>query len=278
MHYCFKMENQPLVSVIMPAYNQAQYIHEAIDSVVNQTYKNWELIIVDDGSPDNVADIVKDYTCKDKRIKFYHTENHGVSAARNYAVSQSHGEFIIPLDADDWIGEEYLQKSINRFILHPETDLVYCQWMRFGDMTSSDPIKYKGYKELLIENSIFNSCIYKRKDFDRIGGYDENFKLALEDWEFLIRLLSPSSVVFQIPDIMFHYRIKNDSRNSVTFNNLLPIKLIYSKHQDLYHKILGSPIELYMEGLSYKRKYYNQWHKKFWYKYIVKKHLDCYTD
>ena len=130
----------PLVSVLMPAYRQAEYIEEALDSLLKQTYTNWEVAIVDDGSPDNVAETVRKYTEKDSRIKFYHTENHGVSAARNYAASQTSGEFILPLDADDTFEPGYMEACVATFRENPDLKLVYCQWNMFGDVKKTPDI------------------------------------------------------------------------------------------------------------------------------------------
>lgn len=270
------MKNLPLVSVIIPSYNQAQYLGEALDSLLAQTYPDWEAVIVDDGSPDNVAEIAAEYTLKDSRIKFFHTENNGVSAARNFGVAQSSGEFILPLDADDKIDSTYIEKAINYFINNPSTDIVYCDWKYFGTETVAPPLKYSGYKNLLLQNSIFNGAVYRRKDFDRIGGYDENLKGALEDWEFLLRLLNPQSIVYQIPEKLFYYRIRESSRNNTTKDNIKFQHLIYRKHADLYDQHYGYPIKIILEREEWKRRYYNVWYKKLWYKYIVRKHLEYF--
>ena len=94
-------ENQPLVSIIMPVYNSEKYISEAIESVCNQSYKNWELLIVNDGSTDHTAKIIDDYSKKNFRIKVFHRKNEGVSMARNFALNQICGEYVTFIDSDD---------------------------------------------------------------------------------------------------------------------------------------------------------------------------------
>lgn len=278
------------VSIIMPAYKQAEYIKDAIDSVLSQTYPHWELIIVDDGSPDNVAEIANEYEKLDKRIKFYHTENKGVSAARNFAVSKSSGPFLLPLDADDKINPTYVEKAVRHFIEHPETDLVYCQWEYFGTDEKATPIKYHGYQRLLIENSIFNCAMIRKDTFLKAGGYDENMKTALEDWEFWIRYLTPQSNVYQISERLFFYRQKNSSRNTTSLTNNEANIYIYNKHKDLFLTFIGHPADAYLKINSQEReikelqkiitslnkRYYRLWYKKLWYKYIVRKHLEYY--
>lgn len=110
------MENKfPIVSIIVPAYNVEEYIARGIESVLEQTYKNIELIIVDDGSKDNTAKVIGEYAEKDNRVKFYSKMNGGVSSARNVALTKATGEYILFLDSDDWLEAhtvEYLLKMI----------------------------------------------------------------------------------------------------------------------------------------------------------------------
>lgn len=231
------MDNKPLVSVLMPAYNQAEYIKDALDSLLNQTYRNWEVAVVDDGSPDNVAEIVKPYAEKDARIRFYHTKNGGVSCARNFAASVTSGEYIIPLDADDIFKPDYIEKCITAFQKNPELDVVYCQWKMFGAVHKTPELEYKGYRDLLIYNSIFCSAMYRRSDFNRIGGYDTEIPYGFEDWEFWIRLICDNSKVYQIPKQLFLYRIKSSSRSTGSKEEdkqATTHKYIFRKHMDLY--------------------------------------------
>lgn len=103
----------PLISVLMPVYNVKQYISSAIDSILNQTYTNFELIIINDGSTDGSGTIAESYKAKDSRIKVFHIENGGVSNARNVALSYAQGEFVSFVDSDDTVKEEYLESLYN---------------------------------------------------------------------------------------------------------------------------------------------------------------------
>lgn len=254
----------PLVSVVMPAYNQADYIRDAINSVLNQSYQNWELIVVDDGSPDNVAEVVGSFS--DTRIRFIHTENRGVSAARNLAISKANAEYILPLDADDTIEPSYMEKCIDRFLTHPSTDVVYCKWHYFGSASHTPKLlPYENYQSILTENRLFVSAMYRRPRWLEIGGYDELMLTGLEDWEFWIRYLNENSVVWQIPERLFNYRIKPHSRNVVGNSGMKGFDTelyILTKHKEKYHRLLGSPLR----SLHYKNKYYSVWYRKLWYK------------
>ncbi len=234
-----KTQSAPLVSVIMPAYKQAQYIGDALDSLLNQTYTNWEVAVVDDGSPDNVESIAKEYAAKDSRIKFHHTENGGVAHARNYGVSVTSGSFILPLDADDLFSPDYIEKCIGIFMSHPKTSLVYCQWEFFGTKKKLTKLKYLGYRDLLIENTIFCSAMFKREDFIKAGGYDEKIPYGYEDWELWLRLLNENSIVYQLEERLFKYRIKDISRSedaNKAKNRLITNNYIYNKHKDKYNR------------------------------------------
>ena len=99
---------------------------ETEENYMKQTYRNWEAIVVNDGSPDNTEEVVRQYMQQDNRISYLPQQNQGVSAARNNGIKQAKGEFILPLDADDWIKPTYIEKAVRVFSEHPETTLVYC--------------------------------------------------------------------------------------------------------------------------------------------------------
>ena len=101
-----------LVSIIVPCYNQAYFLSEALESVLNQTYSNWECIIVNDGSPDNTKTVASKWCDKDKRFNYVEKKNGGLSSARNAGIAISKGEYILPLDADDIIHESFLSKLV----------------------------------------------------------------------------------------------------------------------------------------------------------------------
>lgn len=107
-------ENQPLVSIIMPVYNCERFLSKSIESVISQSYKNWELLIVDDGSKDKSVSIVEAYVEKDSRIKLYinESEEHGPGIARNYGIERIHGKYTYFIDADDWIEKDLLQDTV----------------------------------------------------------------------------------------------------------------------------------------------------------------------
>lgn len=258
------MSENPLVSVLMPAYKQAQYIAEALKSLQNQTYPNWEVAVVDDGSPDNVAEIVKEFADKDSRIRFHHTENFGLSGARNNAARFTTGELIIPLDADDIFHPDYIAECVKEFQKNPSTRLVFCQWEFFGASTKTPLISYSGYRNLLVNNTIFCSAMFKREDFVKAGGYDEKIPFGFEDWEFWLRLLDENARVVKIPRPLFRYRIKE---NSMTVdlhkeeNMRITRNYLIRKHWDKYLQFFPDPLGELQE-LEFMRYRLRKWKKR----------------
>ena len=125
----------PIVSIIIPCYNQAKYLSETLDSVLNQTYQDWECIIINDGSSDNTEDIAKKYCANDSRFFYIYQDNQGVVAARNNAISQSHGKYILPLDGDDIIHKRYLEVAVKVIERDPKLKLVCCECEYIGEKT-----------------------------------------------------------------------------------------------------------------------------------------------
>lgn len=130
------MEQSPKVSIIVPVYNVAPYLKQCMDSLVNQTYKNIEIICVDDGSTDGSGAMLDEYAALDERINVLHTVNSGVSSARNTALSIANGEFLLFVDGDDWIDEATCEKAVSIIAAEP-TDLVMWPYVReFSDHSS----------------------------------------------------------------------------------------------------------------------------------------------
>lgn len=131
-----KKSQKPLISIIMASYNYSQFIEEAINSVLNQTYKNWELLIVDDGSQDNSVEIVKKYSDQYSNIYFYthkNNENKGLAETVQLALKKSKGKYIAFLESDDYWTNEHLDKKVETFNNYPEAKLVYNDVELFGD-------------------------------------------------------------------------------------------------------------------------------------------------
>lgn len=230
--------DQPLVSIIVPCYNQAQYLPEALDSVLAQTYDNWECVIVNDGSPDNTEEVAMEYCAKDKRFVYLKQENQGVSSARNNGIKASHGEYILPLDGDDKIAPTYLELVVDHYKKSPETKVVYSNAILFYDDGHEEEWnlpKYE-YEALLWSNLFFISSVFRKRDYWECGGFDADIP-GLEDWDFWLSFIGKGDVVYKIPETLFFYRNRKCGRNSESNNYdklRLEYEMIVEKHKELY--------------------------------------------
>ena len=230
------------VSIIVPCYNQAEYLGETLNSVIEQSYPNWECIIVNDGSSDNSEQIALEYCKNDNRFKYHFQSNQGPSIARNNGIAQTSGEFILPLDGDDLIGKTYIEKCVNHFESHPQTKLVYCKAQLFGAEQGAWELPDYNYESFIWYNCIFCTAMFRRDDFYKTSGYNPNMRYGLEDWDLWLSLLHEHDIVYQIPEELFFYRKRYGSRDSIAHEHLAEMQrqivlnhpLIYNKHtQDL---------------------------------------------
>nr|WP_315142630.1 glycosyltransferase family A protein [uncultured Flavobacterium sp.] len=198
----------PKVSIIVPCYNQAQYLPEALQSVLNQTYQNWECIIVNDGSPDNTKEVAQEWVKKDSRFIYLYKENGGLSSARNAGITIAEGEFVLPLDADDKIALNYTELAIEAFEKDSTLKVVYCKAEKFGNETGSWNLTPFSLFNLASGNLIFCSAFFRKKDWELVGGYDVNMIYGFEDWEFWVAMLKNGGGVKCLDYLGFYYRIK----------------------------------------------------------------------
>lgn len=233
--------SNPIFSIIVPCYNQEKYLEECLVSVLNQTYKDWECIIVNDGSTDNSEKIALEFKRKDSRFVLISKTNEGLSATRNYGINHSRGTYILPLDGDDKIGENYILEASKIFLSKPNTKLIYCKAKFFGLTNENWNLPLYSYSELLFQNSIFCSAIYKKCDFLTTQGYDLNMKFGYEDWEFWLQLLSKSDSVIEINNIHFYYRKKGESMIDFVQNEEKLTQMtsyMFQKHEAKYYEAL----------------------------------------
>ena len=214
----YQHKDNPLVSVIIPAYNAADTIGESIESVLIQNYPKLELIIVDDGSDDETAEVVRGYD--DERIKYFRKENGGASSARNLAIEKSTGQYIVPLDSDDKMTLDFIAQHLKAFEENPQADLVYCD-DRLID-SKGNPIRVitrpeYSDRKLLIRDLFrcgfpvvpFRTCI-KRDVFDKIGFFNEYLKVA-EDYDMMRRFIKQGLVACHLKGDYYLRRIETNS-------------------------------------------------------------------
>lgn len=236
----------PRVSVIIPCYNLGKYLPEAVDSVLSQTYRDFEVIIVDDASTDLVTRQVL-ATYLHPQIRIVHTpHNMGVAAARNEGIGATKGEFVLPLDADDVIAESYLEKAVALFDLRPDIGIVYSNAEFIGEKCGCWELPPFSVERMLTENLIFSAALFRRADWERSGGYCSSMTSGWEDWDFWLTLLSLGVQVGKLPDTLFKYRIRTDSRDrSISRSNKLVLLLgIVFRHPRLYVSYPSSVFKL----------------------------------
>lgn len=234
--------NNPKVSIVVPCYNQAQYLPEALQSVLEQTYDNWECIVVNDGSPDNTREVTQEWVKKDSRFIYLYKENDGLSSARNAGIAIAGGEFILPLDADDRIGKDYTLLAMKAFQEDPDLKLVYCKAKKFGEESGSWNLPDFSLFELARQNMIFCTAFYRKKEWERVGGYDENMVYGWEDWEFWITVLKDGGEVKCLDRVGFYYRVKEASMVKMIDkgNQQKILEYVGIKHADFFIKQFGT--------------------------------------
>ncbi|MDR1544611.1 MAG: glycosyltransferase [Prevotellaceae bacterium] len=232
-------KNKVLISVIVPCYNQAQYLDECLQSVENQIFTDWECLIVDDGSPDNTAEIAKKWANRNNRFRYLKKENGGLGSARNFGIENALGEWILPLDADDKISENYMQLAVNEF--DNNYKVIYCEAKRFGKKQGLWKMPNFSLNTLAKRNVIFCTAFFRKNEWQKVGGYDINLLNGWEDWEFWIALLKNGGKVLKINEVCFFYRIKKQSMITDLMQkkelNLHTFDYIRSKHNIFFAKI-----------------------------------------
>ncbi|MDM8553171.1 glycosyltransferase [Desulfococcaceae bacterium HSG7] len=248
----------PKVSVIIPCYNQGHYVDEAVDSVLEQTYNDFEIIIVNDGSTDKfTADLLNSY--QKPETKVIHKTNQGLASARNNGIKAAQGEYILPLDADDKIGKEYLAEAVKVLDNNPGIGIVYCNAEVLGKAGKKWALPEYSLEEMLIDNIIFCSSFFRRKDWEEIGGYDPEMKYGWEDYDFWLALIEKGLLVYKIPLVLFFYRTVAESmvRSKAKQQKIETFVKIYHKHPKLFQKNIHIWIEKILESRKeYKAKLY----------------------
>ena len=232
------------VSIIIPCYNQGNFLEECLNSVYSSTYDKLEVIVVNDGSTDNSKEIIDKLNLR-FHFKAIHQGNAGPSTARNIGVKASSGEYILPLDADDKISEDYIEKAVSVLDAKKEVGIVYCDAELFGEESGKWNLPIFSLEKMLTENLIFNCALFRRKDYDVTAGYNPNMKEGWEDWDFWLSLLELNREVVKLDSVGFHYRIRKNSREHKTVDGRAQRlrKQIYQNHVTFYTDFFANPID-----------------------------------
>jgi glycosyltransferase involved in cell wall biosynthesis len=234
------MMNKQAVSVVIPTYNNADYLADAIESVLAQTFRDIEIIVIDDGSTDQTGQVMSAYA---SRVVYLHQANHGPSAARNRGITQAQGKYLAFLDADDLYLPDKMSLQVSFLEAHPEIDLVYSDGVRFkmskGKKTTL-PLSTSGdvfilrsapdqYVFHLMTRNIFpiHAALVKRECVVKVNGFDEMLT-AFEDWDLWFRIAEQYRFTFVDGEVV-SYRVTPGSNSSDATRNYHEARKVFLK-------------------------------------------------
>ena len=277
------MIKNPKVSIIIPCYNNGSFIGETLNSVLEQTFSSWETIIINDGSIDNSETVILNKIGQDNRFKYIRQENTGVCVARNNAIKTSKGEYILCLDGDDLISKNFIEETVKLLDSNPDLTVASSVVKFFG--RSSGILKVVSYDiaVLLAENQLVIASLFRRSDFDRVGGFNVKMKDGFEDWDFWISILKQNGSVECATKATFYYRLLNVSRNNqISQEKEKRLRLqMWENHKELFAEYFVDPT-FYFE---YKRYAYSIEYKigrfiidpirkvRFWFVYLKERSI-----
>lgn len=226
---------QSLISIIIPCYNDWQYVEQAVNSAVNQTYVNKEVIVIDDGSNVKTKEILK--KIEPKITKLITQENKGQSTARNAGIEVSKGDYILVLDSDDYFEPTFCEKAFAIFKNNSNCKLVSCHANLVSENKKTILFTPAGgtIEDFLFSNAALGTSMFRKEDWNNCGHYDETMRSGLEDWEFFIRLLKNGGITEIIQEPLYNYRKRKCSTTTIANRKKYELwNYIYLKHQELY--------------------------------------------
>ena len=247
-----------LISVVIPAYNAEQFLDETLESVLSQTYENWECIIVNDGSTDNTESVAKKWCEKDARFRYFYKENSGASDTRNLGIKEARGEYIAFLDADDLYMPNFLEICLENLV-EKDVDLVAPKMLEFWDVQNEvieDEDKkdylYRGKEGIALflhSNRITMALLCKKSVMDEVGGFTWHKKA--EDLHCWLKVLFAGYKIYRLGEYYAYRRMHNNSWSSMDRNC----------SKEVLELIVSLKANILENGMDYYR-YFNRWAKK----------------
>ena len=246
------MENNDLISIIIPCYNDWQYIEQSVLSALNQTYKNIEVILVDDGSDSATKSVLK--KIEPNITKLITQENQGVCVARNIGIEEAKGDLILILDSDDYFEPEFLAMAHSKIIENENIHLITC-W--YNVVNFNEDLLYiakptgAGVNDVLYFNNAIGNCLFKKEVWREVGGYDLKMKNGYEDWEFNISVAVKGYDIHVLEHVLFNYRLKEYSRNAKAIEHQKEIRrYVFNKHKDLAIKNYDKTLNFFLDEIE----------------------------
>lgn len=223
----------PAVSVVVPCYNGGHFIDQLLDSLARQTWRDFELIIVDDGSRDDTR---AKLATLDKSIKVILQDNQGPGAARNAGIARARAPIVLALDCDDTLDPTFLQETVSLMQSSPaDVGFIFTHERMTGLREGTAPRYFKLFDQLFI-NRVPSCVVFRKKAWSDVGGYDAAMREGYEDWEFTIALAAAGYRALVIPRPLFTYRVSNEGL-LLRLSSRMHAELwrhIRVKHRDIY--------------------------------------------
>lgn len=231
---------KPLVSVIVPLYNAAPFIGEALESALASTYRPMEVVVVDDGSTDNSLKVAQDIAKRYPEIKVLHQPNAGVSAARNHAIREAKGTFILPLDADDTISPTYIAHAVEA--MKDDVRVVGSKAEYIGAKQGEWKLPAYSPELLARRNMIPITSLFRKADWMRVGGFCEE-EIYREDWDFWLSMMKLGGKFVRLEETGLYYRVLEGSRRSqAKAQKRAIVDAINCRHGAYMEQYLGGPL------------------------------------
>jgi glycosyltransferase involved in cell wall biosynthesis len=243
----------PRISVVVTCYNLGRYLDEAIDSVLAQTFQDFEIVIVNDGSTDPATcALLSAYQRPKTRV--VHSENRGLSAARNLGIRESAGPLVCALDADDKLEATWFEKAVR--VLDDDPSLTFVShWLRnFGDEDGDWTPEACDLPSMLRRNVVNGAALVRRDALDAVGGFDESMTDGCEDWDLWLTMIEAGFRGTIIPEVLFFYRRRADSMSRLMKNGHTHARLfrrLVEKHRQSYQRHLADVLREKDAGIAH---------------------------
>lgn len=230
----------PLVSVLLPCYNDGAWIDDAIESVRRQTYSRFEIVVVNDGSTDE-ATVTKLRGLGEAGVRIVESANRGLPAARNLAAAHATGDLFCALDADDRLAPSWFEKGVALLQARPEIAFV-SHWLEtFGDERWTWTPESCALPALLARNTVNGAALVRRQAFEAVGGYAADMRSGCEDWDFWLRLVERGFRGAIVPEVLFYYRRRAGSMSRAMIDPAAyrqPLEDLVARHLNAYREHL----------------------------------------
>ena len=231
---------KPMVSVIVPLYNAAPYIRECLASIVASSYRPIEVVVVDDGSTDTSWAEAKAFAATHTEVRVIHQENAGVSRARNHAIQEAQGEYILPVDADDKISADYIEQAVEA--MTDEVRVVGCKAHFFGAKEGEWVLPEYSPELLARKNMIHISSLFRKADWQRAGGFCEE-EIYREDWDWWLSMMELGGRYVRLDTVGLYYRVLPQSRRRLAKQQKqIIVDAINRRHGEYLKRYLGGKL------------------------------------